>query len=313
MIARWVAGWERFFFEPATTSTLALVRIAFGLLTFAWGLALAPDLFTFFSDDGLLPPEVLDQEWNLLAWFQGDTALVAVYGALLLSALCVALGLFSRLAALVLFVTLLSFERRNPLIYNSGDFVIQHLAFFLALAPSGAALSLDRWRRTRAGFWEFPPRAQWAIRLMQIQLSVIYLTSVWAKVRGETWNDGTAVSYALRLEDLERFPLPHFVVDTPLIANVLTYGALAIELGVAILIWNRRARPYAVVAGVALHLGIDYALEVGFFSYAMLILYLAFLPPETARAWVLAVRRRVRRSPVEPPAERAGVGPPSGY
>src|SRR5206468_541901 len=36
--------WTSFWFEPVATSTLALVRLAFGLLVFAWTLSLTPDL-----------------------------------------------------------------------------------------------------------------------------------------------------------------------------------------------------------------------------------------------------------------------------
>jgi hypothetical protein len=140
---------------------------------------------------------------------------------------------------------------------------------------------------------------------------VIYVASVWAKVRGETWNDGTAVSYALRIEDLERFPLPNFVVDTELIANVLTFGTLAIELGVAILIWVKPLRRFVIPIGILLHLFIDYALEVGFFSYAMVILYLAFIPPETASRWLLALRDRLARSRFRPLRRLAGTPDPS--
>ena len=36
-------------------------------------------------------------------------------------------------------------------------------------------------------------------------MSLVYFFAVWEKLRGETWNDGTAISYAFRIEDLERF------------------------------------------------------------------------------------------------------------
>ena len=42
-----------------------------------------------------------------------------------------------------------------------------------------------------------------------------------------------------------------------------------------------------------LHLGIDYAVLVGFFSYAVLVAYIAFIPPESARSLILAARDRL--------------------
>ena len=81
------------------------------------------------------------------------------------------------------------------------------------------------------------------MRLLQIQFSMVYLFAVWDKVRGITWNNGTAVSFALRITDLERFPVPGFITHSLLISNLLTYGTLAIELSLAILVWNRTLRP----------------------------------------------------------------------
>jgi hypothetical protein len=295
-----VRGWERFWFEPVATSTLALVRIAFGLVMIGWTLALLPDLFSLFSQEGISPIQPRQLGWGLLLTFPSDDAVLGVWAALLLSSILLLVGLGTRLAAAVLFVCLLSFTRRNILVLNSGDFVLQHVALFLALSPAGASVSVDRWLQERRRFWEFPVRAPWALRLLQVQLSVIYFASVWAKVRGETWNDGTAVSYALRLDDLARFPVPDFLTTTPIFANLLTYGTLAVELGVAILIWVPSVRLYAAAAGILLHLSIDYALSVGFFSMAMMILYLAFLPPETASRFLLWLRGQLARSRVGP-------------
>ena len=44
------------------------------------------------------------------------------------------------LAAVVVFVCLVSFARRDPWVLNSGDLLIFVLAFYLMLAPSGATV-----------------------------------------------------------------------------------------------------------------------------------------------------------------------------
>jgi hypothetical protein len=54
---------------------------------------------------------------------------------------------------------------------------------------------------------------------------------------------------------------------------------------------------------VSLHLGIDYAVRVGFFSYVVFVAYVAFLPPDTVESWMTSLRgwwtrRRERRGPV---------------
>ena len=60
------------------------------------------------------------------------------------------MGQWTRLAAVVVFVGIVSLERRNPFVFNSGDGLLKVIAFYMMLAPSGASLSLDRWRRRGA-------------------------------------------------------------------------------------------------------------------------------------------------------------------
>lgn len=313
-MSRAVAAWERFWFAPVETSTLALFRIAFGILVLGWTLSLAPSLYAFFGSEGVLPeqPDSGAGGWGLLGVFPSDAAVTVVYLLLLVGSLFLIVGFRTRLAAVVVFVCVVSFARRNPWVLNSGDLLLSVLAFYVMLAPSGAALAIDRLLKTRARFWQFPARAVWPLRLVQVQISILYVAAVWAKVRGATWNDGTAISYAFRIGDLERFPLPDFLVDSLVLVNLLTYGTLAAELALGLLVWNRKLRPWVLLVGMALHLGIDYSVRVGFFSYAVLVAYIAFLPPETVRAWLYEVRDRVARSRLRRLLPKAGRAPSGG-
>ena len=302
MIRAGVEKWNGFWFTPQPTSSLAIIRIAYGLLMTAWTLSLLPTLTDFFSRDGIYPDTPPYDEpgqrglWTVFEWFPSDGALIAGWVVLLVASICLALGLFTRLSALAVFVLLLSLQRRTPLVHNAGDVLLRIIALYLVFAPSGASLSLDRLRKVgREAFWRFPARAPIVIRLLQIQVSIIYVSTVWAKVRGNAWNDGTAVVYSLSLDDLSRFPVPSFVLESALLANVATWSVLAIELGIGILVWNRTLRPYALLIGVAMHMGIDVGLRVGFFSYAVFIVYLAFLPPERTTGVILALRDRLAR------------------
>jgi hypothetical protein len=299
-----VAGWQRFWFAPQPTSTPALFRIGFGLVVTTWAVSLAPDLLAFYGPYGIEPgrPERLPGEWSLLSPSAGPVVLVAVLVVLVTASVALTLGLYSRLAALVVFVGVVSFQQRNSLIDNSGDLLIRNLAFFCVLAPTGAALSLDRLRTSRATFWQFPVRAPWALRLVQIELSVGYLSAVWHKVQGATWRDGTAVAYALRMSDLQRLDAPAAIARSVVLTEALTFGALALELALGVLVWNRTARPWVMALGVAMHLMIDCVLVVGFFTFAMLVAYIAFLAPETAGRCILGARDRVL------PVRRRGDG-----
>lgn len=291
-----VDGWQRFWFEPESTATIAIVRIAFGAVTTLWFATLIPTLLVFFGPDGMLlaRPQLAPWTWTLLTLASGRPVLLVVLWLLaLLSAVALTVGYRTRLAALLVFVGLMSFTRQMPLAINGGDMLMRTLSFYIVLAPAGAALSVDRWRKARNRFWECPVSAPWVLRLMQIQLSVVYLSTVWEKTAGASWRDGTALSYALRLVDLQRFAAPSFVTDSVWFMQLMTFGALGLELAIGVLVWNRVARPWVLGLGVLLHLSINVAIAVGFFSLTILTLYLAFLSPHASERLVGDVRDRV--------------------
>ena len=297
-----IRAWDRWAFTPVDTAPMAALRVVVGLLTIGWTLSLLPDAETFLGSSGLQRdlPEMSGGAWVVPL---GEPRLVLA--VLLAAAVALTLGWRTRVASVLVAVLLLAVQRRDPFVLNSGDLLLRQLAFFVMLMPAGETWSLDARRR---GFERL--RAPWALRLLQLQLSAVYLSTVWQKVRGETWNDGTAVSYAWRIEDLERFALPSALTESVLVANLATYGTLALELALAVLVWNRAARPYVLLAGVGLHLGIDVALRVGFFSATVLVCYLSFLPPATSAAVVARARDVLARRPRLLRLERGTPTPP---
>jgi hypothetical protein len=275
-----VEAWRAFWFRPQPAYTLGLVRMAFGAVAIGWTVSLLPDLYALFGPHGVDPQQPEDAyQWGVFAIWTSDHALLIGWILLLVSSVALMIGWHSRLAGLAVFVLILSFEHRDVWVFNSGDLAVRIEALFLAISPSGAALSLDQVHST-GKFWSAQQRPQWPVRLMQVQLSLIYLASAQAKLSGNALPQGTAVSYALRLPDMLLLPTPHWFTTSALLMNAVTWGALAVELSVGILVWNRRLRPWVLAAGVVMHTMIMITIAVGFFTLAVFVLYLAFVPPE---------------------------------
>lgn len=294
--------WSRFWFEPQATSTLAVVRILFGLVVLEWSLTLLPDLHTFFSPQGVLPRQPvynLPGVWTPLSLSASFSAEIAIYVALVVASVCLIIGVGSRIASVIVWLGVLAFTRRNPYVFNSGDEYLRVVAFYLALTPATASLSLARWVRHRREFWEFPRRSLWGLRLLQVQVSIVYLSAFWDKLRsGPLWNDGTALSYILRIGDVRRFPTPVFPTNGVLI-NLMTYGSLAMEFALGVLVWNKRLRPWVLVLGIVFHLTIDYSIRVGSFSFVAIVALIAFVSPEASAKAIHAIRDRFAPSQSE--------------
>jgi uncharacterized membrane protein YphA (DoxX/SURF4 family) len=297
--------WERLvdlLFAPRSVAPMAVYRIAFGALVTIWAIAIAPDVLHFFGPDMLALPARGPGMWSVLGGDPSVALTVGVHGALLVAAIAVTVGYRTRLASLVVFVALVSFSRRDPWVYNSGDAMLRILAFYLVLMPAGEGYSLDA--RRRHGDWRFVARrAPWPLWLVRVQVAVLYMATALAKMRGSTWADGTAVGTALRIEDLQRFALPAFLTESLIIVNVLTFMTLAFEMAAGVLIWSRTTRRYVIGFGILLHLGIEYALQVGPFSWAILVAYLSFASADTIETWL--GRERAVEDPVAPDEERA--------
>jgi hypothetical protein len=306
-----IDGWCAFWFAPQPAYTLGLVRIAFGLLVVAWSFALLPDLFSMLGQHGVAPQYPLDEfRWTVFAVWPQDTALLIGWVLLLVASMAMTVGWHGRIAAVTVFVLLYSFVRRGVYAFNAGETVMTIVALILALSSCSAALSLDQ-RRRSGSFWSAETLAQWPVRLMQVQMSLIYLMAVQAKLANLYWTNGSAVAYTWRTDGQWAFlAAPEWLSDSPLLVNVATWGTLVIEAALAILVWNGAFRVWVLAAGVVMHLSMMFTLDIGFFSLAMFVLYLAFVPPEVVHSLperLKALRTRRSRAPSPQPDEQAAA------
>lgn len=298
------SAWERFLYTPQSTAPMTLVRVGFGVVAALWAISLLPDVDPLLTE-GALRYEIsgIPGLWNPLEVIEARSAPMVVCLVLIAAALATTVGYRTRLSAAVAAVSMLALQRTNPLVFNSGDLLLRQVGIAVALAPCGYMLSFDRGRARRRGNAAAPDRAPWAMRLLQLELATGYFLSAWAKAHGETWHDGTAIGRAMRIVDVQRFAPPEWLMGQADLLNLLTWGTLAFEAAFLFLVWNRRVRPWLLGVGVAFHLGIDVLFDVGFFTPALLLGYLAFLPSENADrvvAWIDARLQRGHRSPAAP-------------
>jgi len=120
----------------------------------------------------------------------------------------------------------------------------------------------------------------WAVRLAQLQLSIIYFASAGSKLLDAEWRSGRVLA-----DRVVRYGghaiargVPHAIIrffQSPLGGHLMAKGAIATELGVAVALWYPRTRRVAAWAGIAFHVVIDLTTGVDIFSWlSILILYL---------------------------------------
>ncbi|MBI3465419.1 MAG: HTTM domain-containing protein, partial [Planctomycetes bacterium] len=184
-------------------------------------------------------------------------------------------GAASRANALCVFVWLVSFQNRNVLLLDGEDSVFRLIGFFLIFMPLGQAWSIDALVRpeiTRR------PASGWALRLLQVQMAIIYFAAAILKLQGDTWIDGTALYYVARLDDyFGRFPMPDLLFDVPILVKLLTWSVIAVEFFVPLLVWFRETRVACLVVAALFHLACEYSMNLFLFHWIMLVGWMAFL------------------------------------
>jgi predicted DCC family thiol-disulfide oxidoreductase YuxK len=115
--------------------------------------------------------------------------------------------------------------------------------------------------------------------LMQVQLTIAYFHAFITKMEGDRWQNGTAVYFASRYDDIMRFPLP-ILLDNLFIINALTFGTLVVEFALATFIWWRPARYWVMLFGLGLHAGIEYTMNLPMFQWLFMTSYFLFIYPE---------------------------------
>jgi uncharacterized membrane protein YphA (DoxX/SURF4 family) len=285
-LAKW---WHDFFHAPQDVRVCAAVRMAYAAVLLVNLAVLYPDLDLWFTDDGILPVAASRQigepfQWSILWHLPAKSGVVhTCFWILTAHTALLLVGLLSRVNAACVLIWLLSFHNRNVQILDGEDFVFRLICFYLILMPSGAAWSIDAWivRVWRgAATPEDYLRPAWGLRLLQVQMAVIFLSAGMHKLTAEAWFDGTAIYYVARLWDyFGKFPVPTWAFDTPWTVALMTWGVVLGELLVPVLIWFRETRRLALLVAVLFHLSNEWTMHLFLFHWIMLVGWLSFLQP----------------------------------
>lgn len=302
--------WNDFFHQPTDTRVCAAIRIAFSLLVLVNLAVLYPDLEQWFTDQGVLTADSSREiaspyDWSVLWWLPSTPIVVqTAFWIVAAHAMMLLVGALSRYSALVVFIGLLSFQNRNALILDSEDHVFRIIALLLALMPCSHSWSVDAmirswWRRRRNAAADVAPlspvRPAWALRVLQIQMCLIFLSAGLWKLSGHDWLDGTALYYVSRLEDyFGRLPIPGFLFETPWLVALLGWLVIAVELTVPVLIWFRETRRWCLLTALLFHLANEWTMHLFLFHWIMLVGWMSFLQPADF-AWLGRLLARKQR------------------
>jgi hypothetical protein len=298
----------KFLFKPIDPRQYAALRIVFGLLALGTFVGMIGDSTFYYSEEGWFPISLAlkiteRREWTLLHSITSPLGVKAFFCFAIAASLGMALGWRSRLMTWLTFVCIVSIQSRNWLNTYGGDAALRLVIFYLGFAATGNAWSFDSLRRDRAGGRRATPPEPapiWPLRMIQVQICLLYFTTGLAKAHGIEWIRGTAMDLALMNPSFVRYDLS-FLVNQPILHGMLrlcTWTVLYWEIAFPLLVCFRPTRWVALWIGLLTHGGIILFLQIHWFGYIMLASYLSFFDdaffPRFARRTRVFLRRRIR-------------------
>lgn len=267
---------------PVDASGLAVFRVGFGLIIAweAWRFFergyirsnfLVPDyLFTWWGFDWVRPHEV------------GSYVHIGVLGV---AAVALALGAFSRLSAIAVFLGIAYVFLLDKATYLNHVYLAGLIAFLLIVVPAHATWSLDARRKPWVRSETVPT---WSLWLMRAQVGIPYFFAGAAKLNF----DWLARSEPLRewLIPQTDFPLIGRLFDDELVIRTMTYGSAFLDLSVAFFLLNRRTRAPAYGLALAFHLFNSRVFSIGIFPWMMIVVTTVFFDADWPRRMLRTIR-----------------------
>lgn len=290
--------WNNFWYAEKPVEGIAIFRILIGtlaLITFTldslqmsdlWGPNAIQSVKTG-MDNFSFPVLNIFQHMNLT-----ENLLLVFIVFQFIALICFILGYKTRIASFIVFILLVSFQQRNINMLSSADLLLRILIMYMVFAPSGNSYSIDAFLAKLKGKPLKRNYANWVHRLIQIQIAVVYISTVIAKAKGHTWLDGSAVYYATRLADLTRFPVP-FILDWRWSIMLITWGTLVIELALGTIIFIDEWRKPIIIFGIVFHLGIEYMMSIPTFEWLMIVGLIAMFKIEDYRKFDSFLKRKL--------------------
>lgn len=270
----------------ADVRSLAALRMALALCVLADVLYRALFLAEFFTDAGITPRNFVRQEFPALSihslLFVDGSAFLPAAALFFNGLFAVALffGWQTKFSTAAVWLLTIFIQLRNPLINQGGDILLRALLFWSLFLPLGEVWSLDaKWRQRRN------PNtvADFGTLGFGLQVALLYVFAALIKATAPEWRDGSAVYYALSIDQLVTAfgkSLLAYPETLEMLTKLVVYGEGLCFVGLYFpwKTWIFRS----ITAGLLflMHVGFFLSFELGPFPWVNSAALLFFIPGE---------------------------------
>jgi len=272
---------REFFFSPASSVPIAVLRILLAGILLIQAFLLSGQMLELYGFNGILQstvfshlslggyPTLAGLQTRLSGWgIDPDATVRGTFILYVTSLASLLVGWKTRTSTVICWATHFLLLKASFLSAYGVDQFANVFLYFLIWMPGGQAYSVD------AGWTSGKPslQARISLRFFQIELCIIYFTAGLFKAFGAQWWDGNAIWRSVTSPIFNQFDLT-WLASVPWFAKLLGWSTLVLEMGYPVFIWVPRTRWLWLSGVIGLHLGI--AIFLGLHSFAAVMIALS--------------------------------------
>lgn len=260
------------------------MRIGIGLVVLSDLIIRSNSLVAHYTSEGVLPVSLLMEfDYKPLRFSLHNLNDTLLWQSILfilhaIITLFLIFGYRTKLFTILSWVFLLSLQNRNPFIQQSGDDLLRLVLFWGMFLPWGNFYSLDSRKQSVDAEKYFFSVSTLGYMFL---IASVYFFSALLKTSPEWRSEGTAIYYALSLDQL-KLGMGNWLYQYPTLMKILTHFVFYIEVIAPIFLIlpykNNFFRTFGAILIFILHIGIALNLYVGLFFVIGITSTLGMLP-----------------------------------
>lgn len=193
------------------------------------------------------------------------TGMYLVHGVLIISSLCVILGLFYRLAALLQFLLFTYTELIDLTYYLNHYYFVSIVCGLLIFVPAHRAYSLDVWRNPALSRSQVP---RWAVFIFQLQLGIVYCYAGLWKINHDWLVNALPLKIWVPAND--QLPVIGWVFQQKITPWLFSWIGMLYDVSIVFWLSWARTRLWAYATVVVFHLLTGLMFQIGVFPLVMM-------------------------------------------
>lgn len=189
-----------------------------------------------------------------------------VFSIMILSALCILLGLFYRIATILFFFAFTYVELLDKTNYLNHYYFVSIVSLVMCFLPAHKYASLDvRFGLTKPK--QYIPI--WFIYILQLQIGIVYFFAGIAKINPDWLLHAQPLSIWLKSRDY--LPVIGFLFDYKIVWYLFSWFGMLFDISIFFFLIHSKTRPYAYAAVVFFHVVTGWLFQIGVFPYVMIV------------------------------------------